>query len=305
MTDTIFISIASMADSELIPTVLDILEKAEHPENLTLSIFVQDEKSPRDQILKLTKEHKAKLKFGHVGISEARGVGYARHQTQLHLNPTMHKYYLQIDSHTRFIQAWDTEIVNDYTLSEQHWGNHIYSVYPWGYEYRDGKVAFFKEYHLTSMDIVVSPGRDGYFGKPRQYQGNEFGELTGFHCGGFAFGYSSFFYNNKYPPKVFYDGEEAYMSITFYRNGVKVVAPNKNYIFHDYNGVAEKRRFSSLVFQDDSKYLDYDKAQTLREEQIQESYKFLDSFFFGYVNGLFDEEIHKAHLEWAEMYVTY
>jgi hypothetical protein len=40
--NTIFVSISSLADTEFLPTIEDLCEKADHPENITISVFLQD-----------------------------------------------------------------------------------------------------------------------------------------------------------------------------------------------------------------------------------------------------------------------
>jgi [Skp1-protein]-hydroxyproline N-acetylglucosaminyltransferase len=99
----IFVSIASYRDSELPKTVADIISKAEHPELLRIVVFEQNGPTdasifgiyPIDQVLVL-RDH----------FSLAKGPTYARSIIQNEYNNE--EYYLQIDSHMRTIQNWDT-----------------------------------------------------------------------------------------------------------------------------------------------------------------------------------------------------
>ena len=304
--NTIFVSIASMADTELVPTIKDILEKATYPEKITLSVFVQDNDPFEKQILEIVQRFKSTLKFKQVGLLEARGVGYARRQTQEHINPIIHKYYLQVDAHSRFIDNWDTVIIDDYEKATKHWGSFIYSVYPHNYGYLDGTLFYDTRNNVLSMEILEddpeSPTR--YSGRNKAYAGNVFGELTNYFCGGFAFGYSEIFYNHKYDPCIFYNGEEPYMSISLYASKIKIVAPNKSYLFHDYEGGPENRRLSFFLDQPDLKNKkDKEELKDISLTYISNAHVFFKKFYSGIVNENFNEKLYNAHQEWYRNHV--
>jgi hypothetical protein len=305
--NTIFVSISSLADTEFLPTIKDLCEKADHPENITISVFLQDEKCLRDKVLKITNKFGTKLKYEYVYLDQAKGVGHARFQTQKHLLPKVHKYYLQVDSHTRFIDSWDTEIIKKYELSKSHFGKLIYSVYPNNYDCRDKKYFLNITKIPTSMQILQDKEKDSpsrYAGRPWPYKGDEFGEIKNYFCGGFAFGDSEIFYKYKYSPKILYNGEEPYMSIKLYADNIKIVVPPQDFVFHDYMGVFQNRRFSFFMEQDNPKYKKYKKMFADKLDGfVDVSYKFLDDFFEGIEDGVFDQKIYDAHLEWFKKFV--
>jgi len=306
--NTIFVSVAAFADTELIPTVKDLFKQADHPEKITLSVFSQDEESPRDDLLKIVNEYGAELKFEYVSLKESKGVGYARLKAQQHLLPKKHKYFLQIDSHTRFIDNWDSKIVNDYERAIQKWGDFVFSAYPGSYNYENNKVILHQEAKPPSMKIhkFTSNHACRYGGEYKEYGGDEFGEQTNYLCGGFSFGNSIFFHKHQNHPQIYYDGEEAYMSILFYADNIKIVAPPQNYIYHDYMGVPENRRFSLFVDQDFPKYKEYKEYFTsdLVYKHQQVSHVVLNDFFNnGIVNGSFNPKIQKAIADWEADWV--
>lgn len=306
--NTILVAIASMADKELIPTIKSALEKAESPELLTFALFVQDIKDPKKKIKQLIDKFGAKLRYEYVPLEEAKGVGYARHQTQTHLRPKVHKYFLQIDSHTMFIDKWDTTIIDLYEKSRDHWGKFVYSVYPNNYGYRDKKVFLdFTEMPATVrilQDIEGSNSR--YSGTPRaHYKGNEYGELTHYFCGGFSFGDADILFNHPYRKEIFYNGEEPYMSIMLYADNIKVVSPPQDIVFHDCMGVMEGRRFSFFLEQEEPAYKKYKALFPHFEDMVLLSYGFLDEFYKGYIDGEFNEKVYNAYQEWSKFSIPY
>ena len=109
--DTIFVQIASYRDPQLIPTLEDLLDKANNPDNLTICIAWQH--SGEDKWDNLNK-YKTDRRFKIIDIpsSTSKGACWARHMIQLHYNNE--DYTLQLDSHHRFINGWDTELIQMY-----------------------------------------------------------------------------------------------------------------------------------------------------------------------------------------------
>lgn len=241
--DKIYVSVASFMDLELGFTVHDMLDKARYPNRLFISIYDQD-----DRHVDLSKIFE-KFDFDSyvhkkVHYSESRGVGHARHETQKNLS-IGYKYYFQIDSHTRFEQDWDVNLVDDYEFSRYYWDDHIFSTYPQPFKYNeDNDVVLVNEDYSNNLKIVSS-GSDTVF--EAKYDGiieNFEGRETGYFCGGFAFGYANLFpKNNVY---AYFNGEEQMMSLRLFENGVQIVAPHRNYVFHDYDAHLRKRNWDKV-----------------------------------------------------------
>lgn len=100
--NTIFIQIASYRDSQLIPTVRDCIAKAEHPENLVFCIAWQH--GPEENIDEL--KSLPNVKIIDIPFDKTLGTCWARNQIQQRYNGE--KYTLQLDSHHRFAEKWDT-----------------------------------------------------------------------------------------------------------------------------------------------------------------------------------------------------
>lgn len=295
---------ASALDTELIPTITDLLEKADDTTRITLSIFCQDVKSPYKKIKKLITKYGAKLKFEYVDDTQIAGVGYARLQASNALIPKIHKYYLQVDSHMRAIDNWDTMLITEYENSKKHWKDKIvFSAYPASYTYENKKLVFENDKNLPwSMQVVKNNGDYPYHGAFKKYNGGEFGELTNYFCGGFAFGDSKIFADNRYYPEIFYMGEEAIMSIRLYSDNVKIIAPAKNFFYHDYDGGLEGRRVSFFANQEDPTNVYYKDLIDL-DAKLNDSKDFMGKFYTGYIYGKYSPKIINAIKEWDANFV--
>jgi Glycosyltransferase (GlcNAc) len=127
--ETIFISVASYRDPECQPTVSDIFERAEHPERIRVAIIdqrVEDDETvppcgqapiPCDQ-----DPEQAMCKYAHLidvfTVDAILSVGpvFARH-----LASRMYRgeyYAMQVDSHVRFIEHWDTSLLDQWKSAQ-------------------------------------------------------------------------------------------------------------------------------------------------------------------------------------------
>jgi len=107
----IFVQIASYRDPELIPTVLDLVEKAKNPESLRIVVAWQhDDNESLEPIKHL-------VEFIDIPYVESKGVCWARNLIQQKYNGE--EYTLQLDSHHRFIQNWDEELIEMYNKCKE------------------------------------------------------------------------------------------------------------------------------------------------------------------------------------------
>jgi len=119
----IFVSIASYRDDQCSDTLRNVIENADHPENLC--IFICQQNSVLDEDCKVicgeaatssfgTPCDRSKVKIERLQYNEARGPVWARYRIQRHYEGE--EYFLQIDSHTRLIKSWDTILKNQLSL---------------------------------------------------------------------------------------------------------------------------------------------------------------------------------------------
>jgi glycosyltransferase involved in cell wall biosynthesis len=104
----IYISIASYRDPQLLPTLHDCIENADHPEDLVFGIAWQHaEEDAWDDLSEFRND--TRFRIINVDYKDSKGACWARNQCHQHYNGE--EYYLQLDSHHRFIEGWDTECI--------------------------------------------------------------------------------------------------------------------------------------------------------------------------------------------------
>lgn len=104
----IFIQIASYRDPQLIPTLDDCIAKAQYPENLVFCIAWQ--RSPEDNLDKYKND--SRFKIIDIPYEQSKGACWARNLIQQRYDNE--EFTLQIDSHHRFAEHWDTQLIEMY-----------------------------------------------------------------------------------------------------------------------------------------------------------------------------------------------
>lgn len=262
--DKIYVSIASYRDKELVDTVYSLLRRAKNPERVFVSVFSQNEFHPLlENIFSLfgVKD----FYYEKVHFSEAKGVGYARKKTQEKLSLDF-KYYMQVDSHTRFIQDWDSLLISEYSESQDFWKIPIiFSSYPVPYTYdKSGNEVITETDKANIIDIKYSEGPLLYKAEYKTKEISKYGELHGHFCAGFVFCLSEYMLKIPYDHNLYFIGEEHTMSIRFFCEGIYIVAPDKSYIYHHYYG--EKTR--DKHWEIDPNWGEYEKSSFARIEKF-------------------------------------
>ena len=106
----IFIQIAAYRDKELLITLKECIKNAKYPDNLVFSIAWQH--SPEDEwdILDEYKKDK-RFKIIDIDYKDSQGACWARNKLQKQYDGE--EYTLQLDSHHRFLQDWDSELISE------------------------------------------------------------------------------------------------------------------------------------------------------------------------------------------------
>jgi hypothetical protein len=244
--DSIFVSIASFRDVELTNTVYSLLSQAKDLSKIHVCILSQDEDDKHPKLESLFDLFNVSdYTYKKINYLESSGVGYARNYIQKQIKPE-HDFFFQIDSHTQFIQDWDSILIEDYNKCSEYWGGDIIlSSYPLGYLYDSlGNFEYPKSYEPTAVKGIASDNNVlRYACKYSTYFGEDFGFISGYFCAGMVFGKSDLFIDTPYDPNIYFNGEEQTLSIRFYEKGVKLISPPRNYIYHDYDGKKRKRQW--------------------------------------------------------------
>ena len=276
---TIFVSIASYLDSELEQTVRDLLQKAKEPDKIHLSVNSQNRPDQHPDLELICFQYGATITYFKMDFRESKGTCSARSICQRPLNNDF-KYYMQIDSHSLFLPNWDTNLVKDYENARSKWGDYIFSTYPLAYYYGDDTVPQFetkKDNISNCLEIINNRHFSLYTGLYTDFKGDEFGYRTDYFAGGFSFGDASHFLKVPYDSRIYHTGEEPTMSIRFFCEGIAIVCPKTNYIYHHFFGSHCGRRSNHWDEVDDwdrnnQKDL-LDQAYRLSEDVVNKFYK--------------------------------
>lgn len=229
MTNKIFVSIASYCDSELIPTIDNALKNAENPKSIIFGICLQDYPEILDNFK--YKNH-PQFKIIPVDYKKSGGCCWARSRIQSLYSGE--EYYMQIDSHHRFVKNWDTLAIE--FLNKCKSKKPIISAYPPAYEpetrgYLDnqipnknicrefsdkGKVVFVP-YPITNYKILSEP------------------QSTFTMAAGFIFTFGKWINEVPYDPVIYFDGEEDTLSIRSWTRGWDMFYPHRVITYHYYN----------------------------------------------------------------------
>jgi hypothetical protein len=126
---SIFVSVASYRDRMCLQTVKDMIAKAKRPELVFVGVVQQNKYDPTDAQVNeredCTSVDHPNMRVMTLDYTEARGPCYARYLCAgLYRGET---YFLQIDSHTTFVQDWDDKLVR---MMRDVGPNGVLSYYP-------------------------------------------------------------------------------------------------------------------------------------------------------------------------------
>lgn len=227
---TIFIQIASYRDPQLVPTLDDCISKAKFPENLRFGIAWQH--GPEENLDK----YKDDKRFSIIDIPYAasQGACWARNQIQQQYNGET--YTLQLDSHHRFIQDWDAELINMLEgLRSETCKKPLLTSYisswdpdndpagrvnrPWGMNFdrfTPEGVVFFLPADIPNHDSLDAPVR------------------ARFYSAHFCFADGKFAEEVQHDPEYYFHGEEISISVRSFTHGYDLFHPHKIIAWHEY-----------------------------------------------------------------------
>ncbi|DBA04050.1 TPA: hypothetical protein N0F65_009397 [Lagenidium giganteum] len=225
-TNSIFVTIPSYRDSECQPTIEDLFRKARNASSVFVGLCLQSE---QDDPLRQTLEAnypRVRVKWMH--YRDAAGPCVARAEAQKLWRGE--KYYLQIDSHMRFQEGWDTFLINE--LARCTSLKPILTTYPQGYTLPNNAPA-------TPRPTLLCASQFDEHGMLRQSSKTLLSKPSGpvpslFWAAGFAFSSSKVIEEVPYDKSLrfLFFGEEASMSARLWTNGWDFFAPSEMIIFH-------------------------------------------------------------------------
>jgi len=244
--DTIFVSVASYRDEECSNTLDTIFNKAQYPDRIFVGICEQNKKGLIKENcinLRLLK-YKNNIKIIKLDYKNAKGPTYARYHCANLWNGE--EYFLQIDSHTTFLENWDTDLINmiKQIKSDPNESNRpVLSVYPPAKEQME--IPGFPE--MDSGNITASMIPTFLSGWSVDDSSKPLRSNKPWAAAGFMFLESYFLYDIPYDPNLshLFQLEEVLFSARLFTNGWDFYTPNKKIAYHNY-----KRSKSPLYHKD-------------------------------------------------------
>ena len=226
--ERIFVQIPSYRDTECQWTVKDLFDKAMHPERIFVGIcwqYVPEE----DQDCFLIETRPEQVRIAKYHIRDSNGVCWARHHVQKLWDGE--EYTLQIDSHMRFVENWDTKMIG--MLNHCESPSPILSTYPPRYtppnDLEEGFIS-----RLVSKEFIVE-GIHMMRGVAIRLQNAPEKPIPGAFCSaGFIFSSSKTIEDVPYDPHLYFRGEEITLAVRLWTHGWDFFAPNKVLIYHYY-----------------------------------------------------------------------
>ena len=222
----IFVQIASYRDPELLPTIRDCISKSKYPDQLTFGICWQrDETETMGEFA-----DDSRFRILDYPWNESKGLCWARNKIQkLWQNE---EYTLQLDSHHRFLQDWDEEliemmnltgsekpIITSYAGMYRPSDNTLLNVEPYkmvASNFTPGGTILFRPHAIPNWETLTKP-------IPARFVSGHFFFTYGIHCQEYV-----------YDPNIYFAGDEISLSIRSFTLGYDLFHPHKTVIWHEY-----------------------------------------------------------------------
>lgn len=286
MTNSIFIQIASYRDPELLPTIQDCLIKSKYPHNLRFCVAWQHSNqdgwdSMSDYI------NDDQFTILDIDYRDSKGVCWARNQIQQHYNGE--KYTLQLDSHHRFIENWDIELINEYeTLLRREVKKPLITSYLPSYEPKNdpnGRVdtpwRIGNPYFSTEGILLTKPT------PIKNYQILSKPIPAHFYSGHFTFTSGGFVGEVSHDPNLYFHGEEITIGARAYTHGYDMFHPHKVIAWHEYTRKNRKKHWEDM-----SSWSLLNKKSIDRVKKLFNDNELHTQYGFGDVRSLDDYELY-------------
>ena len=246
-------SVASYRDSECSATIRNLFDQADRPARVFVGVCEQNEATAADEacVPAALPKNVRRVSIPHL---EAKGPTYARYLcSTLYQGET---WYVQIDSHTRFVKGWDTKaiksaeacpskkpILTHYPRRTEEFGSEETGVPVLCRSKFDGQGV------VTFESVIMAPPKDGV---PRKVP---------FVSGGFVFMPGTAAREVPYDPDLphLFQGEEILHSARLWTAGYDFFTPLENIVYHQYE------RKDKPKFWQDVKQFQGEQAGTLRK----------------------------------------
>lgn len=229
----IFIQIASYRDPQLTHTLKDCIDKAKHPENLVFVIAwqhsVDDEWDTLSEYI-----NDERFKIIDIDYRDSKGACWARNLIQQRYDDE--EYTLQLDSHHRFVENWDEELIGMYKqLKEKGHEKPLLTAYVPSFDPDNDPDGRNMVPWKMNFDRFIPEG--AVFFLPAAI--DDFKERTEpipsrFYSAHFCFTTGLFVKEVPHDPEYYFHGEEISIAVRAYTRGYDLFHPHKVVVWHEY-----------------------------------------------------------------------
>lgn len=251
MENTIFVQIASYRDHQLIPTLTDMMNNADHPELLRVVVCWQhaaDESiegfldkgfdvittgEKLGDIVHTLKIKDATVELIDLHYLKTHGACWARNKIQQHY--AKEKYTLQLDSHHRFIQGWDTVLIDMLESVRDVSPKPLLTAYISSFDPENDPAGRVQEPWKMDFDRFIPEG--AVFFRPStidDWKDRDKPMLSRFYSAHFAFADGSFAEEVQHDPEYFFHGEEISIGVRAFTHGYDLYHPHRVVAWHEY-----------------------------------------------------------------------
>jgi hypothetical protein len=250
-TNTIFTQIASYKDPQLIPTLVDLFSHAAHPELVRAVVCWQHgaDETIEDfldkgfdvvstETLLGDEVHTLSYKGGTVELIDVhylktRGACWARNKIQQHYNKE--KYTLQLDSHHRFVESWDSTLIDMLESVRDVSPKPLLTAYVSSFDPENDPAGRIRDPWKMDFDRFIPEG--AVFFRPStidNWKELDKPMLSRFYSGHFAFADGSFAEEVQHDPEYFFHGEEISIGVRAFTHGYDMYHPHRVVCWHEY-----------------------------------------------------------------------
>jgi hypothetical protein len=235
----IFVSIAAYRDPELIPTVLSCLATARYPEQCRFGICWQH--GPEERVMPFGGD--PRFRVLDVDWRQSHGACWARSEIMRLWEGE--EYYLQLDSHHRFVQDWDIRLLH--CVEAANSSRPIITAY--GAPYTPGILEYLANEPLQiNFDRFTEDGIAIFRPGPiLGLCGLNLPVRARFLSAHFLFTVGSFVEDVSYDPELYFLGEEITLAVRAFTSGYDFFHPSEVIVWHEYTRNYRRKHWDDHV----------------------------------------------------------
>ena len=231
----IFINIPAYKDPELWLTVKDFIDNAKYPERVFFGITLQSDNIHQDRI--------QSFEYNNVSLDAIEPgslVGCQPARKNSHKFYREEDYYLNMDSHMRSIQNWDTEIIREYEFNKEQYGISVFTAYAPPYDLSENNETIIDKNITKNPTFKMSESNVDNFYKnlvpqfTSQYTNSGNNVLSPYVSGHFFFTERQVIEKVPFMTDITFTEEEPLMALRFFTAGFNLVTPSKVFVYHRY-----------------------------------------------------------------------